>query len=130
MSIILMNENTIAALVFNSAKKVHETLGPGLLESAYEECLCYELREFDLKVERQRPLPIMYGDIVIDTAYRTDVIVEDKVILELKAVEKLQPIHSAQLLTYLKLSGCKLGMLINFNVEYIGKGIKRVVNGL
>jgi GxxExxY protein len=125
-----MTENEIAAIVFECAKKVHDTLGPGLLESSYEECLCFELNKSGLLVERQKPLPIIYEEIKLEAGYRVDILVENKVIIELKAIEQLAPIHAAQLLTYLRLSGCKLGLLINFNVEYIGKDFKRIVNNL
>ena len=125
-----MTENEISQIVFNSALKVHRALGPGLLESAYEECLFYELNLLDIKVERQKSLPLMYKEVKMDIGYRLDLIVNDKVIIEIKAVEALNEVHLAQLLTYLKLTDCKLGMLINFNVKLIKNGIKRVVNNL
>ncbi len=125
-----MTENEISQIVFNSALKVHRALGPGLLESAYEECLFYELNLLDIKVERQKSLPLMYKKVKMDIGYRLDLIVNDKVIIEIKAVEALNEVHLAQLLTYLKLTDCKLGMLINFNVKLIKNGIKRVVNNL
>ena len=106
---------------------VHRALGPGLLESAYEECLCYELEANGLTVARQVPLPVVYRGVEIDCAYRLDVVVENKVVLELKAVDALLPIHEAQLLTYLKLSGYKTGLLINFHVAVLRNGIKRRV---
>lgn len=124
-----MKENEIAEIVFELAVKVHKTLGAGLLESTYEECLYYELQKSGLKVERQKALPIIYEDVKLEIGYRVDLIVENKVILELKSVEELSNLHKAQLLTYLKLSGCKLGLLMNFNVEYMGKGVKRIING-
>ena len=114
----------------DSAIKVHNGLGPGLLESAYEVCLVYVLKKRDLKVQSQVGLPIKYEDVILDVGYRIDILVEKKVILELKAVEKLLPIHEAQLLSYLKLSDCKLGFLLNFNVYRMKDGIRRMVNGL
>lgn len=125
-----MTENEISKLVFDASLKVHQNLGPGLLENAYEECLCYELRKTGLNVEKQKALPLVYEDVKLEIGYRVDIIIENKVILELKAVEALNDIHLAQLLTYLKLSNCKLGLLINFNVLLIKNGIRRVVNNL
>ena len=110
--------------------KVHKALGPGLLESAYEECLCYELRKEGFLVEKQKSLPIIYGDIKLDVGYRIDLLVENCVIIEVKAVDILSDLHTAQLLTYLKLTNCKLGLLINFNVTLIKNGVKRIANGL
>ena len=107
---------------------MHRALGPGLLESAYEACLVYELRQRGLQVEQQKPLPIVYKNISLDCAYRLDLVVEGAVIIELKAVDVLLPIHQAQLLSYLKLSGCKVGLLINFNVRALKEGIRRVIN--
>jgi len=104
--------------------------GPGLLESAYEACLIHELKKRDLNVKSQVGLPVEYEDVVLDVGYRLDVFINKKVILELKAVEKISPIHEAQLLSYLKLSGCKLGFLLNFNVYRMKEGIRRMVNGL
>ena len=109
---------------------VHRELGPGLLESAYESCLVYELSERGLSVERQKALPVEYKGIRIDCGYRLDLLVEDSVIVELKSVERLQKIHHAQILSYLKLSGRKVGLLINFNEKILKDGIQRVVNGL
>ncbi len=125
-----MTENEISKIVFDCALKVHKSLGPGLLESAYEECLFYELKKTNLKVEKQKALPLVYEDVKLEIGYRIDIIIENKVILELKSVEALNDVHLAQTLTYLKLSKCKLGMLINFNVTLIKNGIKRVVNNL
>lgn len=105
-------------------------MGSGLLESAYEECLFYELKKQNLKIEKQKGLPLIYNEVNLDVGYRLDILVEDKVIIEVKAVETLIDVHLAQILTYLKLSGCKLGLLINFNVTLIKNGIKRVVNKL
>jgi GxxExxY protein len=110
--------------------KVHQSLGPGLLESAYEECLYYELRKTGLNVEKQKPLPLIYEEVKLDVGYRIDIIVENKLIIEIKSVEALNDVHFAQLLTYLKLTNCKLGLLINFNVSLIKNGVKRVVNNL
>lgn len=125
-----MTENEISKIIFDCALKVHKSLGPGLLESSYEECLFYELKKSGVHVEKQKSLPLIYEEVKLDIGYRIDIIVENKVIIELKAVEMLNDVHFAQLLTYLKLSDCKLGMLINFNVALIKNGIKRVVNNL
>lgn len=125
-----MTENEISRIVFDSALKVHKSLGPGLLESAYEECLVYELRKHDLIVAKQKPLPLVYEEIKLEIGYRVDIMIENKVIIEVKSVEALNDVHKAQVITYLKLSGCKLGMLINFNVPLIKNGIKRIVNNL
>lgn len=125
-----MTENEISKIVFESALKVHKSLGPGLLESAYEECLFYELKKFNLKVEKQKALPLVYEDVKLDVGYRIDIIVEDKFIVEVKSVETLNDVHLAQLLTYLRLSDCRLGLLINFNVKLLKEGVRRVVNGI
>lgn len=125
-----MTENELSKIVFDAALKVHQNLGPGLLESAYEECLFYELKKKGVKVEKQKALPLIYEQVKLDVGYRLDIIVEDKLIIEIKAVELLNDVHLAQLLTYLKLSDCKLGLLINFNVTLIKNGIRRVVNNL
>ena len=125
-----MTENEISRIVFDCALKVHKSLGPGLLESAYEECLYYELKKNGLQVEKQKPLPLIYEEVKLEIGYRIDLMVENKVIIEIKSVEALNDIHLAQVLTYLKLSNCKLGMLINFNVTLVKNGIKRVVNKL
>ena len=114
--------------VIGAAIQVHRALGPGLLESAYEACLAFELVDRGLKVEQQKPLPVVYRQIKLDTGYRLDLLVEGEVIVEVKAVDRLAPIHDAQLLSYLKLSGCKVGLLINFNVKVLKEGIKRIVN--
>ena len=113
--------------IISSAIEVHRVLGPGLLESAYEECLCHELHLRNLCFERQKPLPVDYKGIKLDCGYRIDLAVENKVILELKCVEKILPVHEAQLLTYLKLSGIKVGLLLNFNNAVLKNGIKRLV---
>lgn len=127
---IMMTENEISKYIVECALKVHRNLGPGLLESSYEECLYYELRKSKLDVEKQKSLPLIYEDVKLDIGYRIDLMVEGKVIIELKAVESLNDLHLAQILTYLKLTGCKLGLLINFNVPLIKNGIRRVVNNL
>ena len=125
-----MTENELSKIVFNCALKVHQNLGPGLLESAYEECLFYELMKTGLDIQKQKALPLIYEEVKLDIGYRIDIIIENKLILEIKSVEALNDIHFAQLLTYLKLTNCKLGMLINFNVLLIKNGMKRVVNNL
>lgn len=126
----MMTENELAKAVIGHAITVHRNLGPGLLESAYEECLAYELRQAGFEVEAQKPMPLVYGDVKLDCGYRIDILIEGKLIVELKSVLELNDIHLAQVLTYLKLSGCKLGLLMNFNVMVLKDGIKRVVNGL
>lgn len=123
-----MTENEISKIVFESALKVHKALGPGLLESAYEECLFYELKKYNVRVEKQKALPLIYEEVKLDVGYRIDIIIEDKFIVEVKSVETLNNVHLAQLLTYLRLSECKLGLLINFNVKLLKKGVRRVVN--
>nr|WP_262903551.1 GxxExxY protein [Niabella beijingensis] len=127
---MLVTENELSKIVFDAALKVHQHLGPGLLESAYEECLFFELCKKGLFIQRQRALPLIYEDVKLDAGYRVDLLIENKLIVEIKAVQVLNDIHLAQLLTYLKLSGCKLGLLINFNVTLIKNGIKRVANNL
>ena len=124
-----MDENEISKIVFESALKIHKVLGPGLLESAYEECLFYELKMYDLKVEKQKQLPLIYEEVRLDAGYRIDIIIEDKFIVEVKSVESLTDVHLAQMLTYLRLSNCKLGLLINFNVSLLKNGVRRVING-
>lgn len=124
-----MSENDISKIVFESALKIHRVLGPGLLESAYEECMFYELKKYNLKVEKQKQLPLVYEEVKLDAGYRIDIIIEDKFIVEIKSVESLNDVHLAQLLTYLRLSNCKLGLLINFNVDLLKNGVKRVING-
>ncbi len=121
--------NEITELIIGAAIAVHKELGPRLLESAYEVCLVYELAGNGLKVECQKSLPVTYHGVYLDCGYRIDMLVEDKVVVELKAVEKLEPIHEAQLLSYLKLSGRKVGLLINFNVKVLKDGVKRLVYG-
>ena len=121
--------NQITETIIGAAIQVHKTLGPGLLESAYDACTAYELTERGLKFEQQKPLPLIYKQVYLDCGYRLDLFVENKVIVEIKAVDQLLPIHQAQLLSYLKLSGCKMGLLINFNVKLLKEGIVRVING-
>ena len=125
-----MDENEISNKIIQSAIEVHRHLGPGLLESAYEEWLCYELSRMGLSFKRQQSLPVEYKGIKLDCGYRLDLVVEEKVIVEVKSVEKLLPIHQAQLLTYLRLSELKLGLLINFNSALLKDGIKRMVLNL
>ncbi|HEY9603231.1 MAG TPA: GxxExxY protein [Allocoleopsis sp.] len=125
-----MVENELSGRIIGLAMKVHTALGPGLLESAYEECLYYELHKAGFNVAKQKPLPLIYEDVHLECGYRVDLLVENKVIVEIKSLEFLHPIHSSQLLTYLKLSNCKLGLLINFNVPHLKNGIKRLVNNL
>ena len=125
-----MHEDEIGTEIVDAAIKVHSALGPGLLESAYRACLAHELELRKLGVIQEKPLPIQYAGKEISVGYRIDLLLNDKVVVELKAVDKLMPIHTAQLLSYLKLSGCKLGYLINFNVPHLKDGIKRIVNGL
>jgi GxxExxY protein len=124
-----MTENEISKIVFESALKVHKVLGPGLLESAYEECLFYELKKSNLKVEKQKALPLIYEEVKLDVGYRIDLLIENKFIVEVKSVEALTDVHLAQLLTYLRLSDCRLGLLINFNVKLLKEGVRRVING-
>jgi GxxExxY protein len=123
-----MTENQITDTIIGAALKVHKQLGPGLLESAYEECLYYELQNTDLEVARQHPIPLVYEEVKLECGYRADLLANSKVIVEIKSVEALNDIHLAQILTYLKLANCKVGLLINFNVLKLKSGIKRVVN--
>jgi GxxExxY protein len=125
-----MTENEISTSVIGCAIKVHKALGPGLLESAYEECLFYEIGKAGLNVIKQKALPLVYEEIKLEVGYRIDILVENKLIIEVKAVEALNDVHLAQVLTYLKLSNCKLGLLMNFNLAKMAEGIKRVVNKL
>jgi GxxExxY protein len=125
----MITEDEISRIVFDAALRVHKALGPGLLESAYEECLYYELRKTNLKVEKQKPLPLVYEEVRLEIGYRIDIIIEDKFIIEIKSVEALNDVHLAQLLTYLRLTNCKLGLLINFNVKLLKNGVRRIING-
>ena len=123
-----MDLNKLSSKIIGAAIEVHKILGPGLLESAYEECLCKELSLRDISLERQRLLPLEYKGDKLDCGYRLDVVVEKSIILELKACEEIEPIHKAQLLTYLRLSNLSLGLLLNFNVPLMRDGIVRIVN--
>ena len=123
-----MDLNKLSNTIIGAAIEVHKTLGPGLLESAYEQCLCHELNLRNVSFERQKELPVVYKQVKLDCGYRLDVLVEGNIILELKSCEKLESIHKAQLLTYLKLSGKTLGLIMNFNTTVMKDGIIRVVN--
>ena len=125
-----MEINELSSKIIGAAIEVHKALGPGLLESAYEECLSHEMGLRKLSYERQKPLPIKYKSKMLDCGYRLDLVVENRIILELKACEEIEPIHHAQLLTYLKLSSLNLGLIFNFNVQYMRDGIVRIVNEL
>lgn len=122
-----MEINQITHEILDSAYKVHSALGPGLLESAYQACLIYELRKKGLKVEPEKALPLVYDEIKLDCGYRIDLLVENKVVVELKTVEAFTEVHTAQVLTYLKLSGCKIGLLLNFYTKSLKDGIKRLI---
>ncbi|HEX7314994.1 MAG TPA: GxxExxY protein [Pyrinomonadaceae bacterium] len=123
-----MTENELSNLVIGCAMKVHSALGPGLLESAYEECLFYEIVKQGVHVEKQKPMPLVYEAVRMDCGYRVDLMVGGKLIVEVKSVEALNEVHLAQVLTYLRLSHCKLGLLLNFKVARMRDGIKRVIN--
>jgi GxxExxY protein len=125
-----MTENEIAKIIVNTCYNIHVELGPGLLESVYEEILTYELQNQGLKVDRQKPIPVFWKDIRMDIGFRADLIVENKVVVELKSVELIAPVHPKKLLTYLRITGLKLGLLINFNEKLIKDGITRLVNNL
>src|SRR5262249_50801791 len=120
--------NNLTGLIIGAAMKVHTALGPGLLESGYQVCFDYELRKMNLRVERQKPLPVVYEGIRLDCGYRLDFIIENTVVIEIKSVENILPIHVAQLLSYLRLSELQVGLLINFNVVHLRHGIRRIVN--
>ena len=122
-----MNGNEITDQIIGAAIEVHRVVGPGLLESAYEDCLCHELKLRAIAFERQRPLPVEYKEIRLDCGYRLDLLVENTVVVEIKAVSTIEPIHEAQLLTYLRLGGWQVGLLINFNVPVLKNGIRRRV---
>jgi len=124
------SENELATIIVDCSFHIHVKLGPGLFESVYEEVLFYELTNQGLKVERQKALPVIWDDIKLNLGFRTDLIVENKVIIEIKSVEEIHPVHSKQLVTYLKLTNIKLGLLINFNSPLIKDGITRIVNNL
>ena len=125
-----MTENEIAKIIVNTSYDIHVRLGPGLLESVYEEILYYELTKAGLKVRRQKAIPVIWEDIKMELGFRADLVVEDKVIIEIKSEETIAPVHPKQLLTYLKITGMKLGLLINFNEKLIKNGIIRIVNNL
>jgi GxxExxY protein len=122
-----MDENTTSRVILDCAFKVHSVLGPGLLESAYRECLYYELQKAGLKVEKEKPMPLVYEEVKSDCGYRIDLLVDNKVIVELKVVECFNEVHIAQTLTYMRLSKCKLGLLLNFYVKSMKDGIKRLI---
>jgi GxxExxY protein len=127
-----MNEkdrlDQITRRIIGAATEVHKILGPGLLESAYEACLAYELRQLGYKIEQQKSLPVIYKDVKLDCGYRVDLVVEDAVIVEIKAMEQLAPIHDAQVISYLRLADKRVGLLINFHVQLLKNGVKRIVN--
>jgi GxxExxY protein len=125
-----MTENEISKIIVNCAFNIHSSLGPGLLESVYEELLSFELNDCGLFVERQKPIPVLYKNTKMEIGFRADLIIEHKVIIEIKSVETIAPVHQKQLLTYLRITGNKLGLLINFNSALIKDGIQRIVNHL
>ena len=125
-----MTENELSRIIVDCCFKVHTTLGPGLLESVYEEVLAYELHKNNLSISRQQGIPVVYEQVKMELGFRADIIVESKVIIEIKSVENISPVHPKQLLTYLKLTGLKLGLLVNFNEALIKDGIQRIVNNL
>lgn len=125
-----MTENEISKKIIGLAIEVHQSLGPGLLESAYKECLYYKLKKEGLYVVKEIPMPLVYEEVKLDCGYRIDILVESKVVIEIKSVEALNDVHLAQTLTYIKLGGYKLGLLINFNVHLLKEGIRRVANNL
>jgi len=124
---VIMEREKLFRQILDCAFKVHSALGPGLLESAYEECLFYELMENGMRIKKQKPMPLIYNKVKLDVGYRIDLLVEDCIIIEVKSVETLADIHLAQTLTYMKLAECKLGLLVNFNVTHLKNGIKRVI---
>ena len=124
-----MHENEISKIIFDLGLKIHKNLGPGLLESAYEECLFYEISKAGLFVEKQKPMPLIYEEVKLDIGYRIDLLVEKSVVIEVKSCEALNDVHLAQVLTYLKLSGSRLGLLINFNTNLFKNGYRRILNG-
>ncbi|SFA56718.1 GxxExxY protein [Pedobacter suwonensis] len=125
-----MNENELSRIVIGLAIDVHNALGPGLLESAYKECLFYKIAKTGLFVEKEKKMPLVFEDVRLECGYRIDILVENKLVLELKSVEMLNDVHLAQTLTYMKLGNYKLGLLMNFNVSRLKDGLKRIVNGL
>jgi GxxExxY protein len=126
-----MNENELSKVVLDVAFKIHKELGPGLFESVYETIMAYELmNEYNLRVHRQRPIPVIWKDVKLELGFRSDLIIEEKLIVEIKSIEALAPVHAKQVLTHLRLTNIKLGLLINFNEELLKNGIKRIVNNL
>jgi GxxExxY protein len=123
-----MNENELSSRIIGLAISVHQNLGPGLLESAYKECLFHKLKKDGFQVEKEKPMPLIYEEVKLDCGYRIDILVESKVVIEIKSVEALNDVHLAQTLTYMKLGGYKLGLIINFNVSMLKDGIRRVIN--
>src|SRR5262245_18762181 len=126
----MLNENDLSSIVVDSCLRIHRAVGPGLLESVYERLLAYELEKRRIRYERQVPVKVRYGTLIFECAFRADIIVQELVIVEIKSVEMVLPVHQKQLLTYLKLTNMKLGLLVNFNVGLIKNGITRIVNGL
>ena len=124
-----MHENKIANIIIGCAIDVHKALGPGLLESAYQECLYYKLLKEGLQLHKEKPMPLVFEEVHLECGYRIDILVEDKVVIEVKSVEALNNVHMAQTLTYMKLGDYKLGLLINFNVRLLKQGVKRIING-
>jgi GxxExxY protein len=121
--------NQVTQTIIGAAIEVHRAIGPGLLESAYEACLVYELTERGLRVEAQKPLALVYKSVTLDCGYRLDLLVENEIVVEIKAIECILPIHQAQVISYLRLSGCKVGLIINFNVKLLKDGIERIIDG-
>ena len=124
-----MNENQISKIVIGLAIEVHKALGPGLLESAYQECLFFKIKQAGLVVQKEKPMPLIFEEVKLECGYRIDLLIENKLVIELKSVESLNDVHLAQTLTYMKLGNYKLGLLINFNVALLSRGVKRVING-
>ena len=124
-----MSENDIAHKILGCAFEVHKALGPGLLESAYQECLCYKLQQSGLSFHKEKPMPLIFEGVTLECGYRIDILVENKVVIEIKSIDALNDVHLAQILTYMKLGNYKLGLLLNFNVALLKQGIKRVING-
>ena len=123
-----MNENELSNIIIGIAIEVHQSLGPGLLESAYKECLFYRLHKEGILVEKEKPMPLVYEEVKLECGYRIDILVERKVVIEIKSVEALNDVHFAQTLTYMKLGGYRLGLLINFNVSLLKEGVRRIAN--
>jgi GxxExxY protein len=124
-----MHENEITGKIINAGIEVHKALGPGLLESAYKECLYYQLTKNGLFVEKEKVLPLVYEEVKLDCGYRLDLLIENKIVVEIKSIDAINEIHLAQVLTYLKIGNYKLGLLMNFNVVLLKNGIKRIING-